>query len=156
MACYRYTTLANGGDLPSLRVSSSQARNPTHFLSHGHLKYMTQRVLCQAEDRIRTYGVLSERHYKCRAINHYATSAKGNNGRRDFYVRTESPLPSSRHRILGPERGFALPTFWWSKCDISHKDITGTYPLSVYIWSIILQQAYLDSNQGWGFRRAEW
>ena len=23
----------------------------------------------------------------------------------------------------------------WSKCDIPHKDITGTYPLSVYIWS---------------------
>ena len=24
---------------------------------------------------------------------------------------------------------------WWSKCDISHKDIKETYPLSVYIWS---------------------
>ena len=38
------------------------------------------------------------------------TVLNGNNGRRDFYVRTESPLPSSRRRILGPERGFALPT----------------------------------------------
>jgi hypothetical protein len=36
--------------------------------------------------------------------------ATWNNGRRDFYVRTESPFPSSRHRILGPARGFALPT----------------------------------------------
>ena len=25
----------------------------------------------------------------------------------------------------------ALPTIWWSKCDIPHKDITVTYPLSI-------------------------
>ena len=37
--------------------------------------------------------------------------ATRNNGRRDLYVRTESPFPSSRHRILGPARGIALPTF---------------------------------------------
>ena len=55
----------------------------------------------------------------------------GNNGRRDLYVRTESPLPSSSHRILDQREGLHFLLNWWSKRDIPHKDITETYPLSL-------------------------
>ena len=45
-------------------------------------------------------------------VSHSTTELQGrifsineNNGRRDFYVRTESPLPSSSHRILDQREG---------------------------------------------------
>ena len=60
---------------------------------------------------------------------------QGHNGRRDLYVRTESPFPSSRHRILGPARGVALPTFDGVSV-IYLKDITEAYPLSLLCMEI--------------------